>query len=246
MNWLDHLKQTLDSSHEPVSFFFRDDDAGWEDTRLFALLDLFAGYEVPLDLAVIPTLISKNTAARLRSQADGSAAKLSFHQHGYAHVNHEPMGRKCEFGESRPSDLQLADIEAGKHLLRDLFGSKTDRFFTPPWNRCTPATASCLRSAGFELLSRDSTASPLNADGLRELPISVDWFARRKGIRVSADELGESLSSVAQQRRRVGVMLHHAVMNYDERARLGELLQLLSSHSQARCLLMRDLIQAGE
>jgi hypothetical protein len=38
-------------------------------------------------------------------------------------------------------------------------------------------------------------------------------------------------------------MLHHAVMDHDEHTRLAELLQLLSAHTQARCVLMRDVIQ---
>jgi len=38
------------------------------------------------------------------------------------------------------------------------------------------------------------------------------------------------------------VMLHHAIMDEAERERLGELLKLLSSHSQAQCVLMRELV----
>jgi peptidoglycan/xylan/chitin deacetylase (PgdA/CDA1 family) len=246
MNWLDSLRQTLDSSAHPVSFFFRDDDAGWEDTRLFELVYLFARYNVPIDLAVIPRSISPQTAARLRTLAERFSDKLSLHQHGYAHVNHEPSGRKCEFGETRKNDLQLADIHAGKHLLRDLFGTVIEPIFTPPWNRCTAATVACLREEGFALLSRDTTATPLKVDGLVELPISVDWFAKRKGVRLTPNELGEVFVNAARRRQPVGVMVHHAVMDENECTMLGELLQLVSGHSQARCVLMRDLIAAGE
>src|SRR4026209_57642 len=96
-NWLDPLRQALDEAPAPIAFFFRDDDAGWEDARLFELLDVFADYDVPIDLAVIPKSISQNTAALLRKRVEDRPEHVSVHQHGYAHVNHEETGRKCEF-----------------------------------------------------------------------------------------------------------------------------------------------------
>lgn len=245
MNWLDPLRKTLDSNPNSITFFFRNDDVGWEDTRLFALLDLFAEFNLPLDLAAIPTAISPRTAVHLQTLVDRNPGKLSIHQHGYAHLNHEPSGRKCEFGETRSQYLQQADIEAGKYRLNDLFGPMAEPIFTPPWNRCTTATAACLRDAGFKLLSRDTTAPQLNTAELAELPVSIDWFAKRKNVRLAPAEIGNSFSAAASACARVGVMLHHALMNAEERARLGELLQVVSTHSQARCVLMREFIPGG-
>lgn len=241
MYWLNSLAAALDSQPEPAVFFFRDDDAGWEDERLFALLDLFGEHEVPIDLAVIPKSMSVATGDRLRTLVERNREFVSVHQHGYAHVNHETTGRKCEFGATRTRDLQLADINHGRQLLHDLFGESLDATFTPPWNRCTPITTGCLREAGFEVLSRDVTAIPLDAQGLTELPVAIDWFAHRKGLRLTAAELGQALGTAASSKTPVGVMLHHAVMDEEERSRLGELLTLLASHSQAECVLMRDV-----
>ena len=39
--WLDPLRSVLDASDEQVRFFFRDDDAGWDDDALERLLDVF-------------------------------------------------------------------------------------------------------------------------------------------------------------------------------------------------------------
>jgi len=241
-NWLDPLRRRLDEASGSISFFFRDDDAGWEDARLFELLGMFADYNVPIDLAVIPKLISRQTAASLRKRLEENPEHVSVHQHGYAHVNHEETGRKCEFGESRSSVMQRADIAAGKALLNDLLGPVTESIFTPPWNRCTAATATCLQQEGFTLLSRDSTATRFNTPGLTELPVSVDWFGRRKGVRLTPGEIGASLSRAASAQSPVGVMLHHALVDDDERRRIGELLKLLSSDSQVHCRLMRDLV----
>ena len=240
MSWLDSLRQTLDAAPEPVVFFFRDDDAGWDDTRLFELIDLFGERAAPLDVAVIPKAISRNCAALLRALVEASAREFSLHQHGFAHENHEPSGRKSEFGESRAERLQLADIMDGQQVLSDLFGT-LDPIFTPPWNRCTANTAACLRLMGFSYLSRDVTATEINTDGLCELPIAIDWFKQKKGVRSTQQEIGESISAAAQAGEPVGVMLHHAVMDRNERQRLAELLQVLSSHSQVRCVLMRDV-----
>ena len=244
MSWLDSLRKTLDLAPKPITFFFRDDDAGWEDQRLFKLVAIFDQHNVPLDLAVIPESISGQTAARLRTVVEINPQRVSLHQHGYAHVNHEQSGRKCEFGESRPADSQLADITSGWQLLKDLFGSFIDPIFTPPWNRCTATTAECLREAGFRYLSRDVTASEINTGGLSELPIAIDWFKQRHGFRLAPNQLGVSISTAARERKAVGVMLHHAVMDEEERSRLSELLRLVSTHSQVRCVLMRDLIHS--
>ncbi len=241
-NWLDPLRETLDEAPGSVSFFFRDDDAGWEDARLFELLDVFADYNVPIDLAVIPKSISRQTAARLRRRLEENPESISAHQHGYAHVNHEQTGRKCEFGDSRSSWIQRADIAAGKTLLSELLGPITESIFTPPWNRCTESTADCLKQEGFTLLSRDITATRFNTPGLTELPVSIDWFAHRRKVRLTPNEIGDSLSRAVSSGAPVGVMLHHALVDDEERQRIGELLELLSSHPQVSCRLMRELV----
>jgi peptidoglycan/xylan/chitin deacetylase (PgdA/CDA1 family) len=243
MNWLNGLRKVLDATPSATPFFLRDDDGGWEDERLFELLDVFRNYNVPIDLVVIPKVVSRDTANRLRKIVETDVDQVAIHQHGYAHINHEQNGRKCEFGESRSRDQQLTDICAGRDLLRDLFGPHTDPIFTPPWNRCTATTIECLRDAGVTVLSRDVTAAPLPPHGLVELPVSIDWFARRKGVRLTRDELGDALAEAAALQGPVGVMLHHAIMDKDERDRLGELLALLTSHSQVQCALMRNLVR---
>ena len=239
-SWLDPLRRALDSSQTPISFFFRNDDAGWEDARLFALLDLFNNYQMPIDLAVIPNVISQITARRLCK-----LGAVSIHQHGYAHTNHELAGRKCEFGDSRSRELQLADIIAGKQRLLDLFGPNTEPIFTPPWNRCSAITVACLRAAGFSVLSRDLSATPFHERDLFELPVSVDWFAKLKRVPLTPNQIGDLLGVAASGPAPVGVMLHHAIMNEEERERLGELLKLLSSRSQVQCVLMRELVSSN-
>jgi predicted deacetylase len=245
-NWLDPLRKTMDEAPGPISFFFRNDDVGWADARLFDLLVLFAHYNVPIDLAVIPKSISNNTAGRLRKLVEDRPEHVSIQQHGYEHVNHEQTGRTCEFGVSRSSEFQQADIANGKAQLSDLFGPIAEPIFTPPWNRCTASTAACLQQEGFTVLSRDITATRFNTEGLIELNVSIDWFGHRRKVRMTPNEIGDSLRTAVSSREPVGVMLHHALVNDEERERIGELLNLLTSHSQVHCGLMRHFVRPLE
>ncbi len=243
--WLEDLRRALDAAARPVDFFFRDDDAGWCDERLFALLDLFERHRLPIDVAAIPKAVTPALAAELRARVATAPERLAVHQHGFAHLNHETEGRKCEFGHTRPHALQLQDIESGRRLLSEVHGLHAGDIFTPPWNRCTGATGEALRAAGFRVLSRDATARPLGGAGLYELPVRVDWFARRKGVRLRLEELGASLAErVNDVTSPVGVMFHHELMDGVELTRTGELLALLSAHPSARCRLMSALALA--
>jgi hypothetical protein len=237
---LDPLREALDAAPAPVDCFFRDDDAGWRDDRLFELLDLFAELGLPLDLAVIPAALGADAARELRARIERSDGRLGAHQHGFAHRNHEPEGeRKCEFGPARPRADQLRDIAAGHARLAQLLGPLVEPIFTPPWNRCTEATGQGLAGLGFELVSREARAEPLRVPGLRELPVHVDWLKRRDGERLPRREVAMIAARAVAAGGPVGLMLHHAEMDAAERSDAAELLALMARHARARCLRMR-------
>jgi len=242
MNWLRPIKSALDAVSKPVNFFFRDDDVGWSNDELLLLLDLFESHEVPIDIAVIPRSINAETLNLLHPRLARSPQLIDVHQHGYAHVNHEQLERKCEFGNARSFEQQLIDIQAGRFLLEQAFGARTLSIFTPPWNRCTEVTAYCLQQAGFQVLSRDLTATRFQAPSLIELPISIDWFAKHKGNRISFAELGSQTAGAIRAQSQVGIMLHHAVMEQADFQHLRNLLSLLSTHSKVSCRLMKDIV----
>lgn len=242
--WLYPLLRELEAAPAPCTFFFRDDDAGWASGRLLALLDVFAHYAVPLDLAVIPAALDPSLAARLRRRRERERERerdlLAFHQHGFAHANHERSGRPCEFGPRRPAGLQREDIAEGARRLRALLGG-SPTIFTPPWNRCTETTGRCLLDVGFRVLVRDSSAISLGLGGLQELEVHVDWAARRNGRRLGRAEIGRLLA-VACRRGPTGVMLHHALVDREERAEVERLLALLAAHENARCVPLSSFV----
>jgi len=243
--WLDPLRKTLDESDTAIDFFFRDDDVGWANDELRALLVRFRQHSVPLDLAAIPTALTAEFADEIRALHDEAPALVGIHQHGFSHTNHEVLGRKCEFGVSRTQEEQYWDIQLGKMKLDAMFGFAFDPIFTPPWNRCTETTVECLIELGFRVLSRDASAPSLRVSGLKELPISIDWFAKKNGERLSFQSLGMLIANTDKQRQHIGIMLHHELMNAYELERLDGLLVLLSTHPQARCKLMAEITGVG-
>jgi predicted deacetylase len=242
MRWIDPVQAALDAAPRPVPLFFRDDDAGRRHDRLLALLDLFAERALPVDVAVIPAALDRRPAAELAGRAEAPGPPLSLHQHGFMHINHEPDGRKFEFGPSRPRVAQRRDIAAGADRLAQLLAKPVDPIFTPPWNRCTGDTGRCLLELGFRVLSREARATPLALPGLRELPVNVDWFAHRHGVRLTPAALGERLAGVLRTGGPVGVMFHHAEMDAAERSRAGDLLTLLAAHDRAAPCAMMALV----
>jgi hypothetical protein len=223
VHWLDPVRAAIEGAPAPVEVFFRDDDAGWAPDRLRALLARFEHHELPVDLAVIPAALDESLAAELRARA--TTQRLGLHQHGFAHRNHEPEGRKYEFGPHRSPTRQRRDIEAGAARLADLLGDLVQPIFTPPWNRCTVETGRCLAELGFNVLSRESRAAPVEVPGLDEVPIRIDF--------VKPDR-AERLAAAVTEGGPIGVMLHHAVMDADGLARADELLALIATHPRVR------------
>ncbi len=245
-DWLDPLRLALDEAGTPIEFFFRDDDGGWSDTRLLKLLDCFDQYSVPIDLAVIPAALTTTMAQELAARVATNPRRIGIHQHGFAHSNHEQSGRKCEFGVSRSIDLQCLDIERGKLRLAELLGTVVNPIFTPPWNRCTRATGERLVRLGFSALSRDHTARPLELPGLIELPIQIDWFAKQKGLRVGRGCISKAIAGSVRQGQLIGIMLHHQLMEAEDRLAMSELLALIKTHQKARSNLMHELVLPRE
>ena len=232
MTWLETVRRALDEADSPRPFFFRDDDAGWRDDRLRAVLDRFQTRELTVDVAVIPSELTPGLTRELEARIRDTGVRV--HQHGYAHVNHEPAGRKCEFGPSRDAGACTRDISEGQRRMRDAFGPHLDAVFTPPWNRCVPWIVDVLAPLGFEVLSRDSTAEPLERADLVEIPVTVDWFGHHKGVRWTRQEMGERLAASIRHDRAVGVMLHHAVTDEVDLAGIDDLLALVASHANAQ------------
>jgi predicted deacetylase len=238
-NWLNAVRQVLDSAVKPVRIFFRDDDAGWANDRLYALLDEFAQSGMPIDLAVIPDALDQMLIDRLLSRQQQAPQLIGMHQHGYRHTNHEPIGRKCEFGSNRTKSQQKDDILGGQKRLREAFGNTLDPIFTPPWNRCTQDTVACLEEHNFQILSRDVTAVLFETPTLQQVPVHVNWS---RMLDNPLSDLGQAIATNLKKNTLTGIMLHHADMDNEKLKPLAELLAELADHKNVQGVLLRDTL----
>jgi predicted deacetylase len=239
----DALLRALDAVDTPVRLFVRDDDAGWADESLLALLDVMRAADVPIDLAAIPAALTPALVHQLQARRCAGQV-IGVHQHGFAHLNHETEGRRCEFGASRSAAQREADLRHGRDQLNHLLGGGLDPIFTPPWNRVSSDTPALLRALGYAALSRDVTA-PVQ-DELAEISVHTDWT---KQWRLAAQNQSDPVQRIAGDLARhaspgacVGLMLHHAVMAPDERESLEACLLAWRAHPNARWVSMGSLL----
>jgi hypothetical protein len=239
----DLIEPVLDALPARVDVFIRDDDAGWNDADLLALLDVTERCGVPIDLAAIPSAMGAGLARFLRARIAAAPGLVGIHQHGSTHLNHETEGRKCEFGASRDIAVQHADLARGWALLREPFGEMLLPIFTPPWNRCSDATPTLLADLGFAALSRDRCARPVQL-ALQEIAVDIDWSKhwREGGSAAVAAAFALALSARAGDGEPLGLMLHHAVMAADELSALEDMLVALAAHRNVRLCAMRELL----
>lgn len=235
---MQQLINALDQLKRPIDIFVRDDDAGWNDAALGELVSIFRTLGLPIDMAVIPAALDEQAAAHLKSLVQ-KHPKAGVHQHGYAHLNHEPEGqRKCEFGTARQPARQLADLIAGRNrLIQMLGGIHIDPIFTPPWNRCSAELGSELHLHGFKMLSTDKFRCDVGKD-IAQLPVTMDWErARREGSVLNALAI-----AIADSGQPVGIMLHHAVMDADSLSELASALDQMATSPHVRFRPMRHWI----
>lgn len=232
------LVDALSGLDHKVEFFVRDDDAGWGDDALAALVAVFAGLDLPIDLAVIPATLGGQSAETLKALLK-QYPKIGVHQHGYAHVNHEAEGaRKCEFGTARSPARQLADLISGRNgLWQMLDGITVDPIFTPPWNRCSADLASALHQHRFKMLSTDGWRDDVGPE-IIQLPVQINWEKVRREGRI-AEVLA---NTIATSERPIGIMLHHAEMDASARDELCDTLKMLIDNPHVQFRAMRHWI----
>ncbi|MDR4517723.1 MAG: DUF2334 domain-containing protein [Nitrosomonas sp.] len=231
ISWLKPIWNALEQLENPVTVFYRNDDAGWATPELMALVDLFDDLCLPLDIAVIPHALTddleKKLLARLRRNG-----LVAIHQHGFQHLNHQQSGKKCEFGDHRNRDQQYHDIAQGKEIMLSRFGEQTDPIFTPPWNRCNPDTIEILEELRFSAVSCDDTADLHIGETLTGIPVHIDWLKKTNGERWEREKIMQKMAKKLIAGGTIGVMLHHQPMDNEERQAFSQFAQLLLQHPQ--------------
>ncbi|OED38043.1 hypothetical protein AB833_21300 [Chromatiales bacterium (ex Bugula neritina AB1)] len=227
MNIFQPLEAVLSNRSTPVTVFFRDDDGGWADQRLQELGTQFLQQGLPLDVAVIPDALSAQSIDVITALLTADGSRVSIHQHGFSHTNHQAAGRACEFGSDRDFNQQYHDIANGQNILAGTFGGQVQSVFTPPWNRCTSNTVKALHSLDFSCLSRITNSDPIDK-AVTEIPVAIDWLKKRKGTHLSTVEMVDYICRTFENETdAIGVMLHHEHMDESNRQRLQQLIDVL-------------------
>ena len=220
------LRSVLDRGCERcgdrVKVFFRADDVGVPSRNFTRLLGLFAEHRMPL--------------------ADACSELWCWHQHGWRHVNHEPVGKKSEFGQGRTHGEIRSDLKRGQTRLKEILGSCFCPVFTPPWNRCDRRTLGTLDEMGFLAVSRSAGGLPESPKGLPDLCVHIDLHTR-KGMGPATDRalLFHEIEQ-AFTRGRCGIMLHHRRMNGSAFEFLDVLLNILSTHPRVERVGFREMV----
>ena len=220
--------------------FFRADDIAADDEHFSRLMQLFAARRMPLCLAAVPGWLDHLAREKLR-RYDPASPLWCWHQHGWNHANHEPEGKKCEFGESRDRAAIRADLLRGRERLALLFGDLFVPVFTPPWNRCGRTTLETLAKLGFQAVSRFANGDPPAASILPDLAVNIDLHTRReRDFRQGWNNFFEEMDAAARSGC-MGFMLHHQRMNNAAFAFLDILLSELES-ARVDCCTFRELL----
>lgn len=223
-----------------VRVFFRADDIGRVDDRFCRLMQIFQEKNVPLCLAIVPQWM--NTMEWRQMQQFTPAAPLwCWHQHGWSHVNHEPAGKKSEFGPSRTREQIRNDLSTGRSRLETILGGLFLPVFTPPWNRCSVETLELLEELKFQAVSRSKNAKPPYSGSIRDLAVNVDLHTRREtDFQQGWQNLLAELKTAAQSGT-IGVMLHHQLMNDAAYQFLSNLIGQFNRHRNIACCTFREL-----
>jgi len=143
-----------------VSICFRFDDASAKSDHQLEhkVFDVFARFNVPLCVAVVPFAgagepvpLSPQNAAHLFDAARAGVIEIALHGHSHRHRGNDVRGRRTEFSGLHPAE-QTRLIQEGTQHLASAFNRRI-RGFVPPWNTYDASTTQALVEAGFEFLS---------------------------------------------------------------------------------------------
>ena len=244
-DWALQLKTCLAgadrSRKEVTAIFFRADDVAVPGRQMARLLEIFTRQATPLALAVVPAWLTAPRWQALRRMAGSRPDLWCWHQHGWRHWNHEPSGKKQEFGPARSREALARDLRGGRRRLETLMGSAFTPIFTPPWNRCSEITLALLGEMGYNAVSRSRGSQPPSPPGLADHAVDVDLHTDRSP---TADAGWQRLMDALRRgldRPSCGIMIHHQRMNAAAFDFLETLLETLRRHPGLTVADLRDL-----
>lgn len=228
MNWddLDREIWYWAERGRTATLWWRDDDAVRPCPALDRVLDLSAGFAVPVALAVIPGSASADLGPHLARHPT-----VSVLQHGFTHANHAAPGEDWEeYGHRRSRVDRLAELAEGRARLAG--HARFVPALVPPWNRFPDDLLADLPAIGLIGISAWGARSQ-SVGGVRRANVHVDvmdWSSNRfAGTGQVLDRLVGHLADRRDGRvdadEPTGVMTHHSFHDEECWAFLGALFQ---------------------
>ena len=194
--------------------FLRDDDVTAADEDFLRIFRFLLDSEVPAVYAVIPAKAQPGLS-RLLTEHPKAGRLFETAQHGLHHTDH--AGNRFlrqEFGPARAYELQLADIRAGRDLMKKRFGPLFVPVFVPPFHMYNSDTVKAAAKAGLKAFSASKTTGAFYGLDLAFLPALVnvnDYDLELNAIPLKLETLKvKTLSALRSSGRIAGVYFHHA------------------------------------
>lgn len=244
-DWRDQLaawvRQADERRSAATAVYFRADDVAVPGRQIRRLVEIFRRQACPLGLAVVPAWLTPPRWQSLRGLTRGGRNLWCWHQHGWRHRNHEPGGKKQEFGPSRSTDAIAADLARGRRRLATIMGADFYPLFTPPWNRCSEITLALLREMGYKAVSRSRDSRPGAPPGLPDHAMDLDLHTgRAPSATLGWLQLAKGLKT-GLSRPACGIMIHHQRMDAAAFDFLEALLEILRRQPRLTLVDFRDL-----
>lgn len=237
---LREILQSVADGDRMLQVFFRADDIAVAGELFRRLMHLFLFHKMPLCLAVVPDWLNQSRWKEIQ-EFNPKSSLWCWHQHGRSHRNYEKQGKKGEFGDSRTEQAISIDLTEGRNILVKTMGDLFYPVFTPPWNRCGITTLNLLRELGFKAVSRSKGAKPAAKGILPDFTVNVDLHTRRESDFSEGWQNLMAEFAAAAGNGRMGIMLHHQLMNEEAFAFLDLLLAELRSCRNVSCCTFREL-----
>ena len=230
---LEAFEAALDRSPAPVSFWWRDDDAGRPSPRLERLVELSRGTGTPLLLATVPGWLSDDVAALIERQETIHVA-----QHGWLHADHSRPGEKrIELGGTASLERLRDQLSEGRCRLLRAFAGKMLPVLVPPWNRIHTSLVSelpALGYAGISTFGADRVGRSHDLVHVNPLIDPIAWRTDRSFATLSGlvDRLIPLIASARSGS--IGLLTHHLDMDEAAFEVIESLFSVARRHSRAR------------
>lgn len=211
-----------------VVFWFRDDDIGICDNKMFELLNYMDKKNITMLLAVIPLLLSEETVLKLSHYNNYIVG-----QHGYSHSNFS-LTEKAEYTKDRDINEVERELLLGNKKLEKLFSKQYIKYFIPPWFNIDDRTMKLLKRLKYNGVS-NYWNNKVNKYGINEINCQVDFVDWQKAYSFGGEDfvLKQIIKELESERDNyiIGLLLHHERVGKETYKFLDKLIGVIDEYS---------------